>query len=123
MDAKTTLFRVAQEALTNIERHANADQVNIELFAPDGAVTLSISDNGRGFDPKALDADKSPLKGLGLRNMQERLEYHNGKLNIFSTASQTRIEARLPKGVLLTAGPEKSRQPEQNRRNGKQNAE
>ena len=101
-DAKTTLFRVAQETLTNIERHAKADHVKIELSAPHGAVILSITDNGRGFDPKALEADKSPLKGIGLRNMQERLEYHNGKLKIFSTSEQTRIEARLPKGVLLT---------------------
>ena len=47
-DVKTTLFRVAQEALTNIERHANADHVTIKLCAPGGAATLSIFDNGRG---------------------------------------------------------------------------
>ena len=102
-DVKTTLFRVAQEALTNIERHANADHVTIKLCAPGGAATLSICDNGRGFDPDTLEAGKSPLKGIGVRNMQERLEYHNGKLQIFSTKEGTRIEARLPKGVLLTS--------------------
>ena len=69
-DAKTTLFRVAQETLTNIERHAKADHVKIELSAPHGAVILSITDNGEGFDPKALEVNKSPLKGIGLRNMQ-----------------------------------------------------
>ena len=56
-----------------------------------------------GFDPDTLEAGKSPLKGIGVRNMQERLEYHNGKLQIFSTKEGTRIEARLPKGVLLTS--------------------
>jgi len=54
-DAKTTLFRVAQEALTNIERHARADRVELELSAPNGAVTLTVRDNGAGFDAGELN--------------------------------------------------------------------
>jgi len=103
-DAKTTLFRVAQEALTNIERHADADQVEIELSAPNGAVTLRVSDNGLGFDPNSLNRKLNPLAGIGLRNMQERLEHHHGELRITSTAKGTTIQARLPKG-LLRSGP------------------
>jgi len=103
-DAKTTLFRVAQEALTNIERHAGADQVEIELSAPNGAVTLRVSDNGRGFDPESLNRKSNPLAGIGLRNMQERLEHHHGELRIASTGKGTTIQARLPKG-LLRSGP------------------
>lgn len=101
-EAKITLFRVAQEALTNIERHSDANHVKLKLSAPGGAVTLSISDNGKGFDTSSLDTIKSPLSGIGLRNMQERLEFHNGKLNIYSSETETRIEAVLPIGILLT---------------------
>ncbi len=103
-DAKTTLFRVAQEALTNIERHANADRVKIELSALKGIVNLSIVDNGAGFDIHHLNAKKDPLAGIGLRNMQERLEHHGGELNITSSSKGTTIMAILPKGILRSDG-------------------
>lgn len=99
-DAKTTLFRVAQEALTNIERHACADSVCIKLCAPKGAATLSVSDNGKGFDAHSVDANASAVAGIGLRNMQERLEHQNGSLQVFSSCDGTTIQARLPKGLL-----------------------
>jgi len=99
-EAKTTLFRVAQEALTNIERHAHADQVKIELFAPDGAVTLSVADNGKGIEGQIRNGKTRPTSGIGLRNMQERLEHHKGELIISSSGDGTTIIAKLPKGML-----------------------
>ncbi|WP_417455588.1 cache domain-containing protein [Kiloniella sp.] len=107
-DAKTTLFRVAQEALTNIERHANADHVDINLAAHQGIVTLEISDNGSGFDIQGLNTKKDPLAGIGLRNMQERMEHHGGELDITSSPSGTKIVATLPKGILRTEAEIKS---------------
>ena len=107
-DAKTTLFRVAQEALTNIERHANADLVTLNLAAHHGIVTLDIVDNGSGFDIQGLNTRKDPLAGIGLRNMQERMEHHGGELEITSSSSGTRIVATLPKGILRTEAEVKS---------------
>ncbi len=99
-DAKTTLYRVAQEALTNIERHAHATEVKISLSAPMGAVTLSVADNGVGFNVGNLDARHNTAAGIGLRNMQERMEYHNGELRVFASSEGTKIRAKLPKTVL-----------------------
>ena len=99
-DAKTTLFRVAQEALTNIERHACADHVRIELSVPKGTATLCISDNGKGFDAHCLNGKTSAVAGIGLSNMQERLEHQNGELQVISSAKGTTIQARLPKKLL-----------------------
>ncbi|MEM9717391.1 MAG: cache domain-containing protein [Pseudomonadota bacterium] len=96
-DAKTALYRVAQEALTNIERHSNATKVRINVYGHKRGATLSIADNGTGFD---LDQEKS---GLGLRNMQERIEHLNGRVNIKSSKQGTEIEATLPLSNMLKA--------------------
>lgn len=105
-DAKTTLFRVAQETLTNIERHAHADHVEIVLSSPKGSVTLTISDNGTGFDSQRSDAQKNLVSGIGLRNMQERLEHHNGELLVSSSADGTTVQAKLPRGLLRSTAEE-----------------
>ncbi len=83
-DAKIALYRIAQEALTNIERHSGATQVSIDLRGHKSGATLRISDNGRGIEP--TDTPSAPASGLGLRNMQERIEQLDGTLRILSTA-------------------------------------
>lgn len=99
-EVKTTLYRVAQEALTNIERHAQAKHVKIKLSAPKGEVTLSITDDGNGFASDMAKTKSNPLTGIGLRNMQERIEYHNGELKILSSERGTTIRAKMPKKLL-----------------------
>ncbi len=94
-DAKTALFRVAQEALTNIERHSNASHVAIRVFGHEGGATLRIQDNGTGFQPDQARG------GLGLRNMQERVEQLEGTLRVLSSESGTLIEAEVPLSHLL----------------------
>ena len=74
-----TIYRVFQESLENINRHASASQVKITLKRDDHAVTALISDNGCGFDLQTIDTDK-----LGLRGMRERVEMVGGKLDIKS---------------------------------------
>ncbi|MEY4764056.1 MAG: hypothetical protein RI907_729 [Pseudomonadota bacterium] len=77
---KTVLFRVAQEALTNVAKHAQATQVDLSLsFEPD-AIELRINDNGRGFPTAAVLAH--PTQGIGLRNMRERLATVGGRFEV-----------------------------------------
>ena len=98
-DAKTALYRVAQEALTNIERHAGAREVVVDLRGHASGATLRISDDGKGLDTKtAQDASSS---GLGLRNMQERIEQLDGHLRLLSSQSGTVVEATVPLSHLL----------------------
>ncbi len=100
LEIKTTLYRVAQEALTNVERHSKASQVNISIGVKGRWCVLSIKDNGVGFDVDSLNRSKSPTVGIGLRNMHERLSYHKGAFHIYSNSSGTVIEAKIPKAVL-----------------------
>ncbi|MCP5268326.1 MAG: cache domain-containing protein [Zoogloeaceae bacterium] len=88
----TALFRVAQEALTNVEKHAAATQVEIRLALEKEEIHLKISDNGSGFKPRR--ADTPP--GIGLRNLRERVETHGGRLQISSDKSGTTLLAKIP---------------------------
>lgn len=98
-DAKTALYRVAQEALTNVERHAGATRVSIDVRGHTGGATLRISDDGQGLDQSVTQA--TPSAGLGLRNMQERIEQLDGTLRILSSKSGTVIEATVPLSHML----------------------
>jgi two-component system NarL family sensor kinase len=98
--ADTVLFRVAQEALTNIKRHAHATYVALRLSDADG-VTLEIRDNGIGFDTGRID--KHPQRGIGLRNMAERLEAIGGRFDISSSPQGTVVRANIPKAMKAAA--------------------
>ncbi|AHD09142.1 Signal transduction histidine kinase [Phaeobacter gallaeciensis] len=102
-DAKIALYRIAQEALTNIERHAEATEVSMDLRGHARGATMRITDNGRGLPP--VQDRGGP--GIGLRNMQERIEQLDGTLRILSsrgTQSGTVIEVLLPLSHLLPPG-------------------
>ncbi|MDR5817402.1 cache domain-containing protein [Caballeronia sp. LZ033] len=90
----TVLFRIAQEALNNITRHAKASRAQLTLAVARHAVTLDITDNGVGFDVPAVLSD--PMRGLGLRNMRERLDTLGGALRIDSQLGRTVIVASVP---------------------------
>ncbi len=93
--ANTVLFRVAQEALTNIKRHANASQVTMLLRGDRRLVHLSISDDGIGFDVACVALH--PKRGIGLRNMHERVSAVGGQFEITSSAEGTHVLATLPR--------------------------
>lgn len=99
-EAKTALFRIAQEAMTNIERHSDATAVTVRLFGHRRGATLRIQDNGKGFHRDRANG------GLGLRNMQERIEQLDGTLRILASSEGTVIEAEVPLTHLL--GPDSS---------------
>jgi two-component system NarL family sensor kinase len=89
----TVLFRIAQEALTNIERHAGARRISLSLSLGlrRKLLTLAIQDDGAGFDTE--DVATHPQRGIGLRNMLERLEAIGGALHITSSAAGTTVRA------------------------------
>lgn len=93
---RTVLFRVAQEALTNVARHAHATQVKMSISEISGAIRMEISDNGKSFQVADVLGAKSP-KRLGLIGMKERIEMVGGKLEIESTPGHgTRVRAEIP---------------------------
>jgi signal transduction histidine kinase len=94
---ETACFRVVQEALTNIARHAQARNVRVELRRPRTELELLISDDGVGFDVAAARQRAARGASLGLLGMQERVLLSGGKIEFVSTPGQgTRIVARLP---------------------------
>ncbi len=100
-EVKTTLFRVAQEALTNIERHSGASRVMIELVKRVDGIRMIVSDDGVGFDVLRMEGRKNAFQGIGLRNMQERIEFHGGEMTVWSSPDKgTVVEARFPNRIL-----------------------
>ena len=91
---KTVLFRIAQEALHNVRRHAEATMVHLTLTGEASKVCLTISDNGRGFS--TLLIAQNPKRGIGLRNIHERVEAVGGNLLLTSSPQGTQIIATLP---------------------------
>lgn len=90
----TSLFRVTQEALTNIIRHAHATCANITLDYGKRSLCLTITDNGIGFDVPEVQQD--PQLGIGLRNMRERMAALSGTLTFHASDDGTSLQAWLP---------------------------
>ncbi len=84
------LFRVGQEALSNIARHSGAKAATLTLTLGAAGVDVQLRDNGRGFDPR------QPPKGLGLRSMQERVVALGGTFGVESSAQGTCLSVRVP---------------------------
>jgi two-component system sensor histidine kinase UhpB len=108
-EIETALFRVMQEAINNIARHAAARNVEIKLELEENTAIISIEDDGIGFDLselsitaiKDLESKESPLssnaRGLGIIGMQERIELLGGELDIDTAPhSGTHIHIRVP---------------------------
>ena len=92
------LYRVLQESLTNVVRHADASRARVRLERDANTLRLVVEDDGRGFDHDQLKGEP-PSAGLGLRGMHERLTLLGGELSAGSAdGGGARIEARLPMG-------------------------
>lgn len=93
--AELVLYRLVQEAITNISKYAAAKQVRVTMTAHDGVVELSVEDDGVGFDP-ALQ----PRSAYGLVGMRFRVEAERGRLNIVSAPGRgTRVQVTLPQAA------------------------
>src|SRR4051794_38956110 len=91
-EVETTLYRVVQESLTNIVKHANAHNISVSIARRGSTVAAVIEDDGTGFDQRAVRED-----GVGLLGMRERLSFVDGRLEIESRAGAgTTIVAEVP---------------------------
>lgn len=103
-DVELVLYRVAQEALTNVAKHAQAGKVSMDLDRATHDVSLSVRDDGRGFDPDRQVVRASTGIGLGLFGMQERVNLVGGSIRIWSEAGNgTEVFAFLPVDQRRTA--------------------
>ena len=91
-ELSTAVFRIVQEALSNVERHAGAHSAEVTVEVLPVSALVRVRDDGRGFDPKAA------TYGLGILGMEERAEFQGGRLEIRGEAGQgTTVTARLPR--------------------------
>jgi PAS domain S-box-containing protein len=91
----TAAYRITQEALTNVARHAEASNVDVSLSVQNGVLRLTVKDSGRGFDPGKL----SESEGLGLAGMRERAGLAGGTLTLFSEQGKgTAVSLDIPMG-------------------------
>jgi two-component system NarL family sensor kinase len=96
-DTELTLYRILQEALKNVEKHARARHVTVRLRQQGGCVQLAIKDDGIGFDPDHQPAKRKGKGGLDLLSMRERATYVGGALKVKSArGAGTEIDVRIP---------------------------
>ena len=94
---KIVLFRIIQEAFTNIAKHSRAQTATLYLDQKENALVLVISDDGAGFDPEAANSKEELNRGFGIMSMKERAELSGGNLSIDSDRGQgTIISASWP---------------------------
>jgi len=89
-EIETTVYRVVQEALTNVAKHAEAEAVDLRLGIGNGGVDIEVRDDGRGFDPESVTS------GFGLLGMRERVDLAGGSLDVGRDDGQTVVRAHVP---------------------------
>jgi signal transduction histidine kinase len=89
-DLETTVYRLVQEALTNVAKHAHANRVRVAVSEADGLLQIEVQDDGDGFDPETAS------HGFGLAGMQERVSLAGGTLSVNSGERGTVLSAQLP---------------------------
>ena len=89
-ELETAVYRIVQESLTNAARHARAERVDVGVVQHDGHVTLTVADDGHGFD------EDVPSEGFGLTGMRERVALANGRLDLSSSDRGTTVKVSLP---------------------------
>jgi len=113
-ETQMSLYRITQEALNNIVKHSQAGEARVVLKHEPAGVRLTVSDNGKGFNPQnAASPDHSSQAGFGLNSMAERVRLLGGTLNIRSAPSQgTTVETVLPERSATTNGGQRAKEDE-----------
>jgi PAS domain S-box-containing protein len=96
-EVEITLYRVTQEALNNVQKHARTTMARVALTHRGGKVRLEVRDEGRGFDPSAVSGEEGPVERIGLSSMRERVALLGGELEIRSKpGAGTSLVAEVP---------------------------
>jgi two-component system sensor histidine kinase UhpB len=96
-DVETLVYRIVQEALTNVARHSGARAAAVTLTRAPERLFVRIEDRGAGFRPEALLAAGDEERGFGLRAMHDRVEFMNGRFSLRSAPGEgTTVEAEIP---------------------------
>jgi signal transduction histidine kinase len=98
-DVETTVYRLVQESLTNVSRHARASRVRIDVIASSDTVQVTIADDGRGFDPAEA------TEGFGLQGMRERVALAGGTIELDSGPAGTTVRIVVPTAYESALGP------------------
>jgi len=93
VELETTVYRLVQESLTNVVKHARAEHCSVSIRLQEGDVHVEVADDGAGFDPVARNS------GFGLAGMRERIYLAGGVLHLNSGAGGTLVRARIPAGM------------------------
>jgi signal transduction histidine kinase len=94
-EVETAIFKIAQESLTNVFRHAEAQRATVKLEERDGQVVISISDNGKGVS-RELESLRPGSYGIGIIGIKQRVQDHEGLLVVRSASPGTVIEVSIP---------------------------
>jgi signal transduction histidine kinase len=96
-EVEIALFRVLQESLTNVYRHASAQSVDVRIMCNDGHVTLTVADDGKGIPQEVLARfHEGAASGIGLAGMRERLAEFGGKIHVESSSGGAVVQAVIP---------------------------
>lgn len=98
MDKETAIFRVVQESLTNVFRHANSDRAEVELESQNHRVVVRVRDYGKGLPPDVMSPSGGNTVGVGIAGMRERIRQFGGDLTVSLCEPGTLVEATVPKG-------------------------
>jgi len=105
-DTETLVYRLVQEALTNVVKHAGAASATVRLSRGEDRVTVRVEDHGKGFDADGVVAAREEDRGFGVRAMRDRVQSFNGRFSLASShAGGTVVEAEIP----LTGGSPEAR--------------
>ena len=95
-EVETAIFRIIQEALTNVHRHSVAQNVEVFIEKNDNLAQVTITDNGRGISKEVLERIAAGKSGVGITGMRERVKQLGGKFEIRSQSPGTQIRVELP---------------------------
>jgi signal transduction histidine kinase len=95
-EMELAIFRMVQECLTNIHRHAESKIAHIRVVRDDACISIEVRDEGKGISPERLAEIQSRGSGVGIGGIRERLRQFHGEMKIESNGSGTRVVARVP---------------------------
>ena len=95
-DLELCLFRIVQECLTNIHRHAESETAVIRIIYDEEALRLEVGDRGKGISPEKLDGTQFQGMGVGIRGMRERVRHFGGEIAFQSDGSGTTVSVVVP---------------------------